>query len=303
MSFCSDSFLHENGFRFFKARDYLAVTDDIHVEFFSNAAGTTAVGQTFPGYRPVKVTTVDGCDIYRMAIPDGATYFRINNGQKKTNGTTKANYRRSEIRSISANAMYKFVDDTNTLSDIWNHGAAASNAAELDDYFYYLDIVNKTVTTNPTIVKLATVVTGSDGKQAYIKWLKGYTEASGATPASYTNDDNYLDHVIDDIGEPASKIVVNVVKKQTGTTADDIYYYWKESKAPDGYSLSTDEHKVGYYSITGYYTVTVIDRPLGGTVTLTKTSKEQLSNTAIGSTLAGAKFRLVNISSGTPIIQ
>ena len=26
MSFCSDSFLHENGFRFFKARDYLAVT-------------------------------------------------------------------------------------------------------------------------------------------------------------------------------------------------------------------------------------------------------------------------------------
>ena len=224
------------------------VLDDIHVEFFSNAAGTTAVGQTFPGYRPVKVMTVDGCDIYRMAIPDGATYFRINNGQKKTNGTTKANYRRSEIRSISANAMYKFVDDTTTPSDIWNHGAAASNAAELDDYFYYLDIVNKTVTTSSTDVKLATVVTGSDGEQAYIKWLTGYTEANGGTPASYTNDDNYLDHVIGDIGQPASKTVVNVVKKQTGTTANDIYYYWKESKAPDGYSLSTDEHQVSYDS-------------------------------------------------------
>lgn len=277
------------------------ILDDIHVEFFSDAAGTTAVEQASPGYRPAKTTAQSGGkDVYKIAVPSTAQYFRINNGQKKTNGSAKNNYRLSEIRQIINNGIYKFVDSsTATPSQIWNHGSATASIDQLDNYYYYLTLANKNSIPTSNETKLATVVTGSDGKQAYIKWLKGYTEASGGTPASYTNDDNYLDHVIGDIGQSASKTVVNVVKKQTGTTANDIYYYWKESKAPDGYSLSTDEHQVSYDSTTGNYTATVIDRPLGGTVTLTKTSKEQLGNTAIGSTLAGAKFRLVNITNGS----
>lgn len=62
------------------------VWHNIHIEFFSDSAGTTHVGQGFPGYmmEPYAYAgsdyRINGYLTYELTIPEGAHYFRINDG-------------------------------------------------------------------------------------------------------------------------------------------------------------------------------------------------------------------------------
>ena len=68
------------------------VWHNIHIEFFSDSAGEHPVGQAFPGYmmEPYAYANneyrISGYLTYELTIPDGANYFRINDGV--TNGGT-----------------------------------------------------------------------------------------------------------------------------------------------------------------------------------------------------------------------
>ena len=273
------------------------VLDDVHIEFFEDESGTIPVGSAGYGYIPDKLS---GENIYRITIPNGAKYFRINNGEKSS-GSTNYNSRQSEIKQITPNGLYKFVEST-TPAEVWDNNAAASSAAELDDHFYYLDLENKIVIDEEDIdpdidikdIKLATVVTGSDGKQAYIKWLK-------SKPGSPTEvDTEYLDHTMNDVYPTSYVTTVKVVKKATGgTTDEDTYYYWVETVAPTGYILPDDgTQKQNVTSGTGTITNMFEDEPVpleGGKVTLIKLSKEQVGKNPTGTALAGAQFKLIKI--------
>ena len=55
--------------------------DEMHIVFYSDAAGTTPVGNE-NGYKPDKVIgeKYNGTDVYKINVPDNATHFKITNG-------------------------------------------------------------------------------------------------------------------------------------------------------------------------------------------------------------------------------
>ena len=284
------------------------VLDDLHFEFFADLNGTVCVGTTSPGYIPDKLS---GENIYKIAIPDGAAYFRVNNGSDKgTPGSTCYNTRVSEIIKITPNGLFKFVEST-TPSEVWDNSTAAGSIAALDDYAYKL---KDDFTAATTDIKLATVVTGNtsghEGEQAYIK--ENSLKRVDPDNMNSAVDIEYLDHTAADEGQNSAKTEVKVKKKATSKatvndyTDSDTYYYWKEVGAPSGYKLPDspdDVQKIDmsagtttYNSTTQTYTNTFGDEAIaGGKVTLNKAAKEQVGTTTIGSLLKGAEFKLVKL--------
>ena len=240
--------------------------DDVHIIFYSDEAGTSVVG-TANGYvmdnlaqiytkkdennNPVANAT--GGTVYRMTIPNEAKYFKITNGVGKGTGTS-VNDRSSVVTKIAPNGLYKFVDSTtiidkennttpSSVSDYWNSGDTPAAASNLNDHQYYLELINErepeeeeddAVLQEENEIHLATIVTGANGTQDYIKWLKLNNEGTEV-------DWRYLDHTIEDIGQSAGVKTVKVVK--TGS------YYWVESKAPNGYE--PDETPTHPFTVTG----------------------------------------------------
>ena len=266
--------------------------DDLHITFFADDKGTLPIGTAAPGYKMDKITTSPD-NVYRITIPNGANYFQINNGQQKTSGTTNNNYRQSVIQQLAANGIYQFVTETDTAK-VWDCGSdttAPTAIADLNKYNYYLKLNNPITNAEEEVapetttedVWLATVVTGDGGTQKYIKALR---TVNGEV------DKTYLDHTTADIGEGAGITAVKVVKKGN--------YYWKETVAPSGYKITTE---ITEFSVTGSDTVTstVYDEAVTGEVILTKTAKEKVGSTEIGTALAGAKFQLLKIEGSTEI--
>ena len=297
--------------------------DDLHVTFYQDEAGTLAIGNSYPGYRMDKLTQAyDGKTVYRITIPNGANYFQINNGQQKTAGTANNNYRQSEIKRIAANGMYKFVDNSTVIgydendapiypsepSDYWNGTETQADITKagkpiLDDHLYYLDLINKFEEEDGDIpetdtydVKLATIVTsgeaGQEGQQDYIKWLKPADDDPDPEHPT-TVDTNYLDHTTADVNNPYDE---NGPKIQTVKVIKKGVYYWKESVAPAGYEMNEEKQ---YFTVDNTsispVTTEIEDQPISGEVVLTKTTKEKVGTTDIGSPLPGAKFKLMKL--------
>ena len=153
--------------------------------------------------------------------------------------------------------------------------------------------------------------TNNEGKQKYIKWLKPlpvenmpegkeYDPDDATTYQPNTVDTNYLDHTTADINHPYNEngpmiTKVKVIKKGT--------YYWKETVAPAGYEMNEDKH---YFTVKSGGVkepskVIVTDTPISGEVILTKKAKEKVGNIDVGSTLAGAEFKLIKIEGSSEI--
>ena len=292
--------------------------DDVHIIFYSDAAGRTPVG-TADGYvmdnlsrtytkkddQGNPLTGATSGTVYRMAIPNDAKYFKITNGVGKGTGES-VNERSSVVTKISQNGLYQFVDSTtiidkendttpSSVSDYWNSEDTPAAASNLNDHQYYLELINErepeeeeddAVLQEENEIHLATIVTGTDGKQDYIKWLKLNNEGTEV-------DWRYLDHTVADIYDPVTKQpkikTVKVIK--TGS------YYWVESKAPNGYE--PDEIPTHPFTVTGNESKAVSktiqnkksDTPTNK-ITLTKTAKEKVGDTDIGSLLGNAQFLL-----------
>ena len=256
------------------------VLDEMHVEFFSDAEGNNAIGSSAPGYvmDNTGMTFTDGSSVYRIAVPEGANYFRINNGQDKDNTGTKNNKRSSEIKELKIDGLYRFVQADSDPAPSGNSdyikegGSVPDSLGTLDDPEYLLELVNKTdISTGedddvpPAYreIKLATIITGADGSQKYIKWLK-------PKPGSeFEVDEEYLDHTAEDVFPRSSVTEVRV--KKLGE------YYWEETVAPYGYSKSTERVE---FTVTlddaaaGTMVAEIVDEPLNGRVLLTKTARD-----------------------------
>ena len=274
--------------------------DDMHVIFYKSDK-TTIVGGGDSGYKPDKLmsnstTPVSYSDtagaagtgnVYRISVPADAMYFQITNGTK--DGTTNQYMRQSELKAVTGNGLYRFVPSAANAEDYIEEDTATGN---INEKHFLLDLVNKIVDdaedtpeSETYDVKLATVVTGSDGKQKKIIWLKLNDEETEV-------DTRYLDHTTDDIWQQEGDSEVTSVHLRV----DASKCYWKETVAPAGYKLKTEK-----IMVTSANTI-VIDEPLPGQVVLKKTAKEKVGTKDIGAALAGAKFRLVpvtDVSNGT----
>ena len=314
---------HDNGtYDFGLLNNNRYTLDDLHITFYEDAEGGSPVGNASPGYKMDKLTQGGGSYYYyRITIPNGARYFRINNGINKTNGTTNNNYRESVIEQIAANGIYEFVSGTTDAKDIWNSDETPAAVSELNAHSYYLTLKNPLDDDEDEIpevtrdIKLATIVTdgttNNEGKQKYIKWLKPlpvenmpegkeYDSDDATTYQPNTVDTNYLDHTTADINHPYNEngpmiTKVKVIKKGT--------YYWKETVAPAGYEMNEDKH---YFTVKSGGVkepskVIVTDTPISGEVILTKKAKEKVGNIDVGSTLAGAEFKLIKIEGSSEI--
>jgi len=239
------------------------IFDDMHVMFYD--AEQYPIGSYTPGYKPDKLssqtytatgdestangTAGDG-DIYRIQVPSNAVYFQINNGTKA--GTTNDNERQSEIKAITANALYRFVPKATNAND---YISETNVPTKQSDAHFLLDIVNRITTSeeenseSSTVdIHIATVVTGANGTIDHIKWLKN----------SMTDiDSTYLANT------DGSGTVIKVKK--------DGDYYWKEVVAPSGYKVNpnvTNFSTVGY-SASNVPTITDEANPTGS-LTLNK---------------------------------
>ena len=239
------------------------IFDDMHVMFYD--AEQYPIGSYTPGYKPDKLssqtytatgdestangTAGDG-DIYRIQVPSNAVYFQINNGTKA--GTTNDYERQSEIKAITANALYRFVPKSASAA---GYISETSVPTKQSDAHFLLDIVNRITTSeeenseSSTVdIHIATVVTGANGTIDHIKWLKN----------SMTDiDSTYLANT------DGSGTVIKVKK--------DGDYYWKEVVAPSGYKVNpnvTNFSTVGY-SASNVPTITDEANPTGS-LTLNK---------------------------------
>ena len=296
--------------------------DEIHVTFFD--ANGQVVGTASPGYLPDKlmsasytekdddgVTVIGGPydDIYRITVPSTASYFQINNGINK--GASKERY--SVIEPVVANGLYKFVEDTDTTKLVPQGSTFNEN---LSANKYMLKLVNKVkqdddiITVKIEKLRLARVVTDDtenhEGKIKYIQWLKPetaegmtYDPDNSDTYVAGTVDREYLDHNYNEVGEAAGTRQVKVIKKGT--------YYWVEKTPPTGYKPN-DKHIVFEVKDDGVYyydennalvkvegdnqmiLINEKEPEPEGEVILTKTAKEKVGTSDIGTALAGAKF-------------
>lgn len=276
--------------------------DEMHVVFYSDAEGQNVIGTDRTGYIPDKLlySSYEGSDVYRIAIPDGACYFSINNGQAKGSISSYTNYRESEVKQLSINGLYRFVQKADDYSKYWNSSSGASSANELDDHYYYFDLINyrpddqeddeEEYETASEDVHLARVETGDNGLIKKIIWLKPAACFEGEDPQTTVNAD-YLDYTVSDIDNTD---VTEVRVKKWGT------YFWKEVESPSGYL--TDKEKLPEFSVgadqaeMAVYITNAADTPKPGQVLLTKTAKEKAGHTEIGGTIAGVEFRLVKIN-------
>ena len=130
-------------------------------------------------------------------------------------------------------------------------------------------------------VKLATVVTGADGKQEKIIWLKLNDEENDV-------DKQYLDHELSDIWNEENNPDAKATEVRVIVDANKCY--WKEISAPAGYKLQKE--KIPVTSVT----TKVIDEKLPGQIILKKTAKEKVGTNDIGAAIEGAKFKLVKVN-------
>ena len=270
--------------------------DEMHVIFYD--INNTPIGSADSGYIPDRLIVSNAVtDYYRMQVPNGAVYFQITNGTGKGTGS---NYysRQSEIKQITANGLYEFVSGKTNAADFITADSTVptGNNATREAPKYLLTLKNEKKAeldddvpeTSTFDVKLAVVVTGDNGTQKYIKWLK----QSGSEV-----DQAYLNHTNADVGETAGTggngiKVVSVVKNGT--------YYWKEVVAPAGYELNENTFEfIKTDSTTSTVTTTVTDKKISGKVILTKTAKEKVGTTNIGDPLAGAVFKVFKFDGST----
>ena len=305
------------------------VFDEMHVTFYD--ANKQILGSDPAGYIPDLLTgyydennawvNAPSNNVCRIQVPNDASYFSINNGINKGDGTPSKE-RHSVIEPITPNGLYQFVTATDlTAAGKTNESAnylaegstVPASANSRHNPAYLLTLVNKVQTdeeiipVRTSIIKLATVVTDetdtNPGKIKQIEWLK---PEEGVPDDLSTVDREYLDHVPSDIRN-TSVTKVKVVK--TGT------YYWEEKTAPAGYKLNEEkltfevkDDGVYYYDennnlvkVDSSHPMVVINEKEPepeGEVILTKTAKEKVGTTDIGATLAGAEFLLYK-SDGT----
>ena len=269
--------------------------DDLHVIFYK-ADKTTMVGGGNSGYKPDKLMsnsttpvsysdtagTAGAGNVYRISVPADAMYFQITNGTKA--GTANQYQRQSEIKSVTANGLYRFIPSADNVTDYIEE---ENTAGAVDEKHFLLELVNKIVNDDEEPpesetydVKLATIVTGDDGKQEKIIWLRMNKEGTQV-------DQVYLDHTNDDIWRQEGDAEITAVR----LTVNAGRCYWKETAAPAGYKLITE--KIMVTSTT----TTIINEPLPNQIVLKKTAKEKVGTQDIGAALAGAKFRLVTVNS------
>ena len=269
--------------------------DDMHIVFYdkdkelvSESAGTTGYlpDKLMNGSDPVSYSDstgpAGGGDLYRISVPAGAVYFRITNGVKA--GAQHQYQRQSEMKSVSSNGLYRFVPEADSPENYLEEPSAAGN---LNEKHFLLELVNRIVNDDEEPpesetydVRLATVVSGDDGKQEKIIWLRMNQEGTEV-------DRNYLDHTTNDIWQQDGDAEVGKIR----LTVDAGRCYWKETAAPDGYKLRADK-----LTVTSVNTV-MSDEPLPDRVILKKTAKEKVGTKEIGDVLAGARFKLCTVNS------
>ena len=270
------------------------VFDDMHIIFYDN--DKNPLGKASSGYKPDKLMNGDAPvnytdaagtagqgNIYRISVPNDAMYFRITNGTK--DGDTNQYMRQSELKSVTANGLYRFVPSTENVVDYIEENIVSG---DIEKKHFLLELVNEIKNDDEEPpesetydVKLATVVTGADGKQEKIIWLKLNAEGNEV-------DKNYLDHKLTDIQNEETNPNAKVTEVRVIVDAGKCY--WKETAAPAGYKLQTE--KIPVTSLT----TKVIDEKLPDQVILKKTAKEKVGINDVGSALAGAKFRLVTVN-------
>ena len=148
--------------------------DDLHVIFYK-ADKTTMVGGGNSGYKPDKLMsnsttpvsysdtagTAGAGNVYRISVPADAMYFQITNGTKA--GTANQYQRQSEIKSVTANGLYRFIPSADNVTDYIEE---ENTAGAVDEKHFLLELVNKIVNDDEEPpesetydVKLATIVT------------------------------------------------------------------------------------------------------------------------------------------------
>lgn len=234
--------------------------DEMHVVFYTDADGANVVGSgSLNGYNdaghiPDQIGTLDSGtwtalqynskDVYRIQVPSTAKYFQINNGYGKGSGTNNYSLRKSEIKAITANGLYQFVQDETDASKYIEGSTKVypTDAETRQNPRYLLTLVqsvnpeesDEDLTTTGTVdVHIATVVTKTDGTVDYIKWLIGEPARS-----------NYFDSSTVAYDPPTE-----TTKQSTLKVKKDGDYYWKEVVAPSGYKIN---NTVTNFSISGY---------------------------------------------------
>ena len=255
----------------------------MHIVFFADPDGAVPVGNGTAdaksatdnaGYIPDKVGSSGGKDVYRIQVPAGANYFQINNGVGKGTGTANYSLRQSEIKPLTVNALYKFVDSGSTAEDYIRSGETPTTVESRQNPRYRLDIENKIpegdieLPESETVdIHIATVVIGSDGNIASIKWLKDDLNHI---------DSNYLANT------NGSGTVIKL-KKQGD-------YYWKETVPPSGYTVNPNPAE---FSIPGYDANNppeISDDPIPKTGTLSLKKKLATAKTSGSNSGEGQSF-------------
>ena len=248
--------------------------DEIHVVFYSDPDGANVVGSGSingydnAGYVADQIGVLDNgtwtalqypetgspqYDVYRIQVPSNAKYFQINNGFGKGEGSSNYSLRKSEIKSVTPNGLYKFVEGESDAKKYIEGSTLPADAAARQNPRYLLTLVqtveesDEELPTSGTVdVHLATIVTDNDGTQKYIKWLKTVMEDQNGAMVEVV-DTNYLNHIMTDIGETAPNNAGSGVK--TVKVKKDGSYYWKEVIPPSGYKINPT---VTNFTISGY---------------------------------------------------
>ena len=268
--------------------------DDMHIIFYDKDMNTL-ISSSSSGYKPDKLMnnnspvnytdsagTAGQGNVYRISVPNDVVYFRITNGSK--DGDTNQYMRQSEMKPVTANGLYRFVPSAENILDYIQENTFSGD--DIEKLHFLLELVNKIddeeLPEGETYdVKLATVVTGADGKQEKIIWLKLNDEENDV-------DKQYLDHELFDIWNEENNPDAKATEVRVIVDANKCY--WKEISAPAGYKLQKE--KIPVTSVT----TKVIDERLPGQIILKKTAKEKVGTNDIGAAIEGAKFKLVKVN-------